>query len=141
MGTCASTLGLTRTTSLCPSSLQEPDGRRLTRCVENEAIALMVDVDLATTVATTLERDPRRKSICDVASPVVTKEQSKKSRAVLSQNKWKILDLVQNVFALSAVKTGTGENGHEECGKMQKSRILTVEEGRVPAKKCESVEN
>ena len=58
----------------------------------------MVDVDLATTVATTLGRDPRQKSICDVASPVVTKEQSKKSRAVLSQNGCYLFKLFSFLF-------------------------------------------
>ena len=66
---------LDQSPSLFPSSLREPDGRRLTRCVKNEATALTVGVDLAKTVATALGRDPRRKSICDVASPEVTKVQ------------------------------------------------------------------
>ena len=67
--------------SLCPSSLREPDGRRLTRCVENEATALTVGVDLATTVATTLGRDPRRNPTCDVESPETTKIQFHKTSA------------------------------------------------------------
>ena len=40
---------LDQTPCLCPSSLRELDGRRLTCCVENEATALTVGVDLATT--------------------------------------------------------------------------------------------
>ena len=51
------------------------DQRRLTRHVENEATALRVGVDLANIVATTLGKHPRRKSVCDVASPQVTKVQ------------------------------------------------------------------
>ena len=57
--TFASTFGFALTVALPPFSLLAPDSRRLTPCVETEAIELTVDEDLATADAAKLANVPR----------------------------------------------------------------------------------